>query len=139
MNKIILIGRLTKDPELRFTPSGKGVATFTLAVNRPFANQQGEREADFIQIVVWGKPAENCANFIGKGSQVAIDGRLQVRTYDNKEGQKRWVTEVVANSVEFLDSRGKRESNRDNNENNNNQEDSSFGTVIDFSEDDIPF
>lgn len=137
MNKVVLIGRLTKDPELRFTPNGKGVATFTLAVNRPFANQQGDREADFIPIVVWGKPAENCANYIGKGSQVAVDGRLQVRTYESKEGQKRWVTEVIANSVEFLDSRGKRESDKVNND--NNQEDTSFGTVIDFSEDDIPF
>lgn len=144
MNKIVLIGRLTKDPELRFTPSGKAVANFTLAVDRPFTNQQGEREADFIPIVVWGKVAESCANYIGKGSQVAIDGRLQVRTYDDKEGQRRWMTEVIANSVQFLDSKGKRESSQDQDQsstpNKDQQEDdSSFGTVIDFSEDDIPF
>lgn len=144
MNTAILIGRLTKDPELRFTPNGRAVANFTLAVDRPFTNQQGEREADFIPIVVWGKTAENCATYIGKGSQVAIDGRIQVRTYDDKDGQRRWMTEVIANSVQFLDSKGKRDSNQDYNQNQNqnqnqSQDDSSFGTVIDFSEDDIPF
>lgn len=133
MNKVVLIGRLTKDPELRYTPSGAAVATFTLAVNRTFANQQGEKEADFIPIVVWNKQAENCANYIGKGSQVALDGRIQVRSYETQEGQRRWVTEVVAGSVQFLDSRGKKESNPVN------QGDSSFGNEIDFSEDDIPF
>lgn len=130
MNKVILIGRLTKDPELRYTPSGSAVATFILAVNRTFTNQQGEREADFINIVVWGKPAENCANYIVKGSQVAIDGRIQVRTYETQEGQKRWVTEVVANSVQFLDSRGKK---------GDKPEDSNIGREVDFNEDDIPF
>ena len=103
MNRIILIGRLTKDPELRYTPNGIAVASFTLAVDRPFLNQQGEREADFINIVVWRKQAENCANYLTKGQQVAVDGRLQIRTYDTQEGQRRWITEVVADRVQFLD------------------------------------
>lgn len=100
MNKIILIGRLARDPELRFTASGKAVATFSLAVNRPFSK---EREADFFNIVVWGRSAENCANYIEKGRLVAIDGRLQNRTYETQAGEKRYITEVVANTVEFLD------------------------------------
>jgi single-strand DNA-binding protein len=107
MNKVILIGRLTKDPELRYTPAnGVAVATFTLAVNRPFANQQGEREADFIPVVVWRKQAENCANYLNKGSQAAVEGRIQVRSYEDREGQRRWVTEVVADNVQFLSKKG---------------------------------
>lgn len=130
LNRVILIGRLTKDPELRYTPSGTAVASFTLAVNRSRANQQGEREADFIPVVVWQKQAENCANYIGKGSLVAVDGRLQVRTYDAKDGQRRWVTEVIAESVRFLD---KREAA------GGSQGAGSFGNEVDFTEDDIPF
>ncbi|HHW01393.1 MAG TPA: single-stranded DNA-binding protein [Thermoanaerobacterales bacterium] len=104
MNKVILIGRLTRDPELRYTPANSvPVATFTLAVDRPFLNQKGEREADFIRIVVWRKLAENCANILKKGRQVAVSGRLQVRSYDTPEGQRRSVTEVVADEVKFLD------------------------------------
>jgi single-strand DNA-binding protein len=104
LNKVILIGRLTRDPELRYTPANSvPVATFTLAVDRPFLNQKGEREADFIRIVVWRKLAENCANNLKKGRQVAVSGRLQVRSYDTPEGQRRSVTEVVADEVKFLD------------------------------------
>lgn len=103
LNKIILIGRLTKDVELRFTQEGKAVANFTLAVDRPFKNQQGEKEADFIRIVTWGKLAENCANHIGKGRLVAVDGRLQIRSYDGNDGQRKYITEVVADEVKFLD------------------------------------
>ena len=105
MNKVFLIGRLTRDPELRYTGSNIPVATFSLAVNRNFSNQNGEREADFINIVVWRKQAENCKNFLSQGSQVAIEGRLQSRSYDDKDGSKRYVTEVVADNVEFLGSR----------------------------------
>ncbi|MGI6587973.1 MAG: single-stranded DNA-binding protein [Peptococcia bacterium] len=130
LNRAILIGRLTKDPELRYTPNGVAVASFTLAVNRSFLNQQGEREADFIPIVVWRKQAENCANYIGKGSLVAVEGRIQVRTYDAKDGQRRWVTEVIADNVRFLD---KRENN------NNTQGIGSVGSEVEFTEDDIPF
>lgn len=102
MNHILLIGRLTRDPELKYTPSGVAVATFDLAVDRPRANQQGERETDFIRIVTWNKLAENCANYLKKGRQAAVEGRLQIRNYTAKDGQKRYVTEVVANEVQFL-------------------------------------
>ena len=106
LNRVILIGRLTRDPELKYTPSGMAVANFTLAVDRFRTNAQGEREADFIPIVVWQKQAENCANYLGKGSLAAVDGRMQVRSYDDKDGIRRWVTEVVAENVRFLDRRG---------------------------------
>ncbi|MCI8588252.1 MAG: single-stranded DNA-binding protein [Bacilli bacterium] len=106
MNKVFLIGRLTKDPELRYTSSNIATASFSIAVNRNFANQNGEREADFINIVVWRKQAENIKNYLSKGSQVAIDGRIQTRTYDAQDGSKRYVTEVVADNVQFLDTRG---------------------------------
>lgn len=128
LNCVVLIGRLTKDPELRYTPNGVAVASFTLAVNRSWLNQQGERETDFIPIVVWRKQAENCANYIGKGSLVAIEGRMQVRTYDTKEGQRRWVTEVVANDVRFLDRR----------EASNEQGIDSVGSEVEIT-DDVPF
>ena len=105
MNKVFLIGRLTRDPELRYTGSNIPSATFSIAVNRNFTNQAGEREADFINIVVWRKQAENCKNYLTKGSQVAIEGRIQTRNYDGQDGKKVYVTEVVADNVEFLGSR----------------------------------
>lgn len=103
MNHIILIGRLTKDPELRYTPNGVAVSNFDLAVDRPTTNAQGERETDFIRIVSWGKQAENCANYLKKGRLVAVEGRLQIRAYETQDGQKRRVAEVVANFVQFLE------------------------------------
>lgn len=103
LNRVILIGRLTADPELRYTQSGTAVANFRIAVDRPFTNQSGEREADFIPIVVWDKQAETCANYLNKGRLVAVDGRMQVRSYDAQDGSRRWVTEVVAQDVRFLD------------------------------------
>ena len=106
MNKVFLIGRLTRDPELRYTGSQTAVATFSLAVNRNYTNQAGEREADFINVVVWRKQAENVKNYLQQGSQVAVDGRLQTRSYDGEDGKKRYVTEVVADNVEFLGSKG---------------------------------
>ena len=106
LNRIVLIGRLTRDPELRFTPNGRAVCSFTLAVDRPFTNQEGNREADFINIVVWNKPAENCAQYLGKGKLAAVDGRLQIRSYDGNDGQRRWVTEVIAEQVRFLSPKG---------------------------------
>ncbi len=102
MNKVFLIGRLTRDPELRYTGSNVPVASFSLAVNRNYTNQAGEREADFINIVVWRKQAENVKNYLSQGSQVAIDGRIQTRSYDGEDGKKRYVTEVIADNVEFL-------------------------------------
>ncbi len=103
MNHVVLIGRLTRDPELRYTPNGTAVANFTLAVDRPFLNQAGEREADFIPIVTWQKLAETCANHLHKGRLVAVEGRLQIRSYEDQEGQRRRVAEVVAGNVQFLD------------------------------------
>lgn len=102
LNQATLIGRLTKDPELRYTPSGVAVAQFTLAVDRPFTNQSGEREADFIPVVVWKAVAENVANYVKKGHQVAVTGRIQVRNYENNEGRRVYVTEVVGQNVQFL-------------------------------------
>ncbi|MBB5174764.1 single-stranded DNA-binding protein [Texcoconibacillus texcoconensis] len=103
INRVVLVGRLTKDPELRYTANGIAVTSFTLAVNRPFSNQQGNREADFINCVVWRKQAENVANYLKKGSQAGVDGRMQTRSYENQEGRRIFVTEVVAESVQFLE------------------------------------
>lgn len=103
LNRIVLVGRLTRDPELRYTPNGVPVANFTLAVDRGFANQQGERQTDFIDIVVWRKLAELCGQYLGKGRLVALEGRLQIRSYETQEGQKRKVAEVVADNIRFLD------------------------------------
>ena len=105
LNRVILIGRLTKDPELRYTPAGVAVTQFTLAVDRPFTNQQSkEREADFINIVTWRQLAETCANYLRKGRLTAVEGRIQVRNYDNNEGKRVYVTEVIADNVRFLES-----------------------------------
>jgi single-strand DNA-binding protein len=102
-NRIILIGRLTRDPELRYVPSGAPVASFTLAVDRPFRDQQGNRETDFIDIVAWRKLAEQVSQYMAKGRMVAVEGRLQIRSYETQDGQKRKVSEVVADGVRFLD------------------------------------
>ncbi|HEX6988356.1 MAG TPA: single-stranded DNA-binding protein [Bacillota bacterium] len=103
LNVVVLIGRLVRDPELRYTPSGVAVGGFTLAVDRPFTNQQGERETDFIDIVVWRRLAETVAQHLQKGRLVAVHGRLQIRSYETAEGQRRRVAEVVADDVRFLD------------------------------------
>ncbi|EFS01673.1 single-stranded DNA-binding protein, partial [Listeria seeligeri FSL N1-067] len=154
-----LVGRLTKDPDLRYTPAGAAVATFTLAVNRPFKNGQGEQEADFIQCVVWRKPAENVANFLKKGSLTGVDGRVQTRNYEGNDGKRVYVTEIVAESVQFLEPKQNavEGSTPNNNQNeasysNNNkngsyrasssQNSDSFaneGKPIDISDDDLPF
>ena len=105
INRVVLTGRLTKDPELRYTQSGTAVASFTVAVDRQYRNQAGEREADFINCVIWRKSAENFVNFTHKGSKVGIDGRLQTRNYENQQGQRVYVTEVVVDTFSLLDSR----------------------------------
>ena len=105
INRVVLTGRLTRDVDLRYTPSGAAVANFTLAVDRRFTNQAGERESDFINCVMWRKSAENFSNFTRKGSLVGIDGRLQTRNYENQQGQRVWVTEVVADDFSLLESR----------------------------------
>ena len=160
MNKVFLIGRLTRDPELRYTGNNTAVATFSLAVNRNYSNQQGEREADFINIVVWRKQAENVKNYLQQGSQVAIDGRIQTRSYDDNNGQKRYVTEVVADNVEFLGSKNSSNSSNNFKGSDNNSEPTpydfgnipepkgtdvesnpfaDFGANIEISDDELPF
>ncbi|HEY8463265.1 MAG TPA: single-stranded DNA-binding protein [Bacillota bacterium] len=134
MNHIVLIGRLTRDPELRYTPNGVAVANFDLAVDRPTSNQQGERQTDFIRIVVWQKQAELCANYLKKGRLVGIEGRLQIRNYETQDGQKRRVAEVVANFVQFLDRNREENQNVDNTLNVNSDDD--LGGI---NLDDLPF
>ena len=154
MNKVILIGRLTRDPEMRTVGNGAVTTSFSIAVQRPFTNQNGEREADFINIVAWRKQAENIAKYCFKGSQVAVEGRIQTRNYDDKDGKKVYVTEVVADNVTFLGSKGQTSSGGDYapQESNNggyNQdivttdvsEDpfKDFGEEVALSDDDLPF
>ena len=105
MNKVILSGRLVRDPEIRYTQTGKAVASFTLAVNRRFSSSDAQQTADFIPIVAWEKLAEICGNNLIKGSQIVVDGRMQVRSYEAQDGSKRYVTEVVANDIEFMGSK----------------------------------
>ncbi|MCD7138947.1 single-stranded DNA-binding protein [Limosilactobacillus balticus] len=119
LNRAILTGRLTRDPELRYTTSGTAVVQATIAVDRQFKNQQGEREADFINLVIWRKAAENFANFTHKGSLVGIDGRIQTRTYENKQGQRVYVTEINVDSFSLLEPR--QENNQQPNNNYSSQ------------------
>lgn len=105
MNKSILIGRITKDPELRTTPNNRSVCQFTIAVNRTYTNEEGKREADFINCVVWDKQAENLAMYQKKGNQIAVDGRIQTRNYDDNSGKKVYVTEVLVNNISYLDTK----------------------------------
>jgi single-strand DNA-binding protein len=147
----MLVGRLTRDPELRYTQQGTAVANFTIAINRPFKNEQGEQQADFINGVVWRKPAENLAKYMKKGNQIGVDGRLQSRTYE-QDGRTVYVTEVIADSIQFLESKGsnKDENNQQqhNNQQNNSQQQNNQnqsnpfvndGEPIDISDDDLPF
>jgi len=113
LNRVILIGRLTRDPEMRYTPSGVAVTQFTLAVDRPFTTGGGEREADFIPIVTWRQLAETCANYLRKGRLAAVEGRMQVRNYENNEGKRVYVTEVIADNVRFLESANREGGSRD--------------------------
>ncbi len=154
LNRVILIGRLTRDPELRYTSTGIAVTRFTVACDRKFTNQQGERETDFIPVVTWRNLAENCANYTRKGSLVGLEGRLQVRSYENQEGRTVWTTEVVADDVRFLEpknrvaagqmddfSRG-HVANTPNNYQRQQPIDDPFasdGKQIDISDDDLPF
>lgn len=103
MNRIVLLGRLTKEAEVRYTQNQKVVATFTLAVDRDFKNEKGEREADFISCVAWGKAAELIGNSCAKGHKLCVEGRLQIRQYDDKNGQRRWMTEVIVSGFDFVE------------------------------------
>ncbi|NLB21138.1 MAG: single-stranded DNA-binding protein [Clostridium sp.] len=140
MNKVVLIGRLTKDPELKYTPgSGTAVTTITLAVDRRFS-KDGQREADFIPVVIWGKSAESTAQYMGKGKLLGVSGRIQTRSYEAKDGGRRYVTEVVAEEIKFLEWGNKNESNEPSSQGNNNQGyDSSFGDMTPVDDGDIPF
>ena len=143
MNKIMLIGRLVKDPDLRYTQGGTAVANFTLAVNRRFANQSGEREADFINCQAWQKTAEFVANYFKKGQQMALEGRLQVRSYDGNDGQKRWVTEVVAEQIEFVGSKNGSNSNSAGSTTGGSgygsEPELGWGQDVPFDDNDLPF
>lgn len=112
INNVVLVGRLTKDAELRYTQSNIAVATFTLAVNRPFKNDAGEREADFINCVIWRQAAENLANWAKKGSLIGVTGAIQTRNYDNQQGQRVYVTEVIASNFQLLESRSSQQNNQ---------------------------
>ena len=125
INNVVLVGRMTRDAELRMTQSNTAVASFTLAVNRPFKNQNGEREADFINCVIWRQAAENLANWCKKGSLVGITGNIQTRNYENQQGQRVYITEVLANNFQLLESRSQQQSS------NNNS--------MDISDEDLPF
>ncbi|MBE3590967.1 MAG: single-stranded DNA-binding protein [Firmicutes bacterium] len=132
LNHVVLIGRLVRDPELRYTPGGVAVGSFTVAVDRPFTNQQGEREADFIDVVVWRQLAETCANHLKKGRLVAVAGRLQIRSYETQDGQKRRAAEVVANEVRFLDRPARPAAA-------GGDAADALGTEVPFDDEDVPF
>ena len=123
INRVILTGRLTNNPELKYTTSGNAVATFNLAVNRQFKNQNGEREADFIRCIIWRKSTENLTNFTHKGSLIGVEGRIQTRSYENQQGQRVYVTEVIVDSFALLESR----------------QDNQQGAPVDVADDQLPF
>lgn len=133
INNVVLVGRLTKDADLRYTSNGTAVASFTIAVNRTFTNQQGEREADFINCVIWRKSAESFSNFTKKGALVGVEGRIQTRYYDNQEGQRVYVTEVVVDTFSLLEPKSKTEQRTDNSgfksESNGSQQQNSYANT----------
>ena len=140
LNRVILIGRLTRDPELKYTPAGVAVTQFTLAIDRPFTSGGSkEREADFINIVTWRQLAETCANYLRKGRLTAVEGRIQVRNYDNNEGKRVYVTEIIADNVRFLESSGG--GNRSESSGSREQQDPFIedGNPVDINSDDLPF
>lgn len=166
INNVTLVGRLTRPVDLRYTPNGVAVGTFSLAVNRNFANQNGERETDFINCVIWRKSAETLANYTRKGTLIGVQGRIQTRSYDNQTGQRVYVTEVLVENFSFLESKGVTEQRpvetaggyqnqtqqyaapsyqapqQDSSfASFNNQAENSFanGDIIDISDDDLPF
>ena len=141
INNTVLVGRLTKDVELRYTPSNVAVATFTLAVNRTFKNENGDREADFINCVMWRQQAENLANWAKKGALIGITGRIQTRSYDNQQGQRVYVTEVVAEQFQLLESKGQGNQTQQRQAQQQVPDFSRSATTnpLDISSDDLPF
>ena len=145
INRVVLTGRLTRNPELKTTQNGLSVASFTLAVNRQFTDSQGKREADFINCVIWRKSAENLCKFTHKGSLIGIDGRIQTRSYDNKDGQRVYITEVVVDSFSLLESKNESQANNQSSNNSNanaaTEPDPFAGASdsISIGDDDLPF
>jgi single stranded DNA-binding protein (ssb) len=159
INRTVLVGRLTRDPELKYTNSGRAVASFNVAVNRQFTNSQGEREADFINCVIWNKTAENFCNFTRKGSLVGIDGRIQTRSYENQQGTRIYIIEVIAENFSLLESKNSNQNNQNeqfeqnrpqnNGKNYQNQQNGQsspsrnpndpFNSMPDIKDDDLPF
>lgn len=157
MNRVVLVGRLTRDPELRAMPSGNNVASFTLAINRNFKNKDGNIDADFINVSVFGKQAENVSKYVFKGSLLGVEGRIQTRSYDAQDGSKRYVTEVIADQVEFMGSKKDREvpvnayvdttssvfvdtpSQEEGTDISNDDPFRDFGSEVALSDDDLPF
>jgi single-strand DNA-binding protein len=150
INRTILVGRLTKDPELRYTSGNIAFARFTLAVNRTFTGPSGDREADFIQCIVWRKQAENLARFVKKGSLIGVEGRIQTGSYDDKDGIRKFTTDVVCDSVQFLEPKGSEDGQQDNDYNDDykqpyydekpqQKKQQSSIPSIDVTEDDLPF
>lgn len=146
LNRVVLVGRLTRDPDLRYTPSGVAVANFNIAVNRPFKKEGEEQQADFINGVAWRAQAENLANYMKKGSQIGVDGRVQTRNYEGSDGKTVYVTEVVAESIQFLEPKSQQNNQQQQNnppaQNQNQQSSDPFandGKPIDISDDMLPF
>lgn len=158
LNRVVLVGRLVKDPDLRYTGEGVAVANFRIAVNRPFSNANGEKETDFIGCVVWRKQAENLATYMKKGNLIGLDARIQTRTYEGSDGKTVFVTEVVADSIQFLEPKTAKNNgssnqsrNQNNNQNNNNPGNNQYayagggnnfagqGEPIDIMDEDFPF
>lgn len=139
INRSTLVGRLTKDPELRYTSNNVATVQFTIAVNRSFTNQAGEREADFVPCIAWRKQAENLANFMQKGALVGVDGRLQTRTYEAQDGSKRFVMEVVAEQVHFLESKKREQAPLPEPPRQTVPGQSFSNANIEISDDDLPF
>ena len=139
MNKAFLIGRLTRDPELRYSSSNAAIANFSIAIDRQYTNGQGQRETDFINIVAFQKQAENIKKYVGKGSLVAVDGRIQTRNYEDKDGKRVYVTEVIVDSIDFLQSRKDESKQETENTKQKLSDDvfSEFGSSIEITDDDV--
>ena len=149
MNRAVIVGRLTRDPDLRYTSNGHAVANFTVAVNRPFKSENGEQEADFVNCVAWRKQAENLANYMRKGSRIGVDGRIQTRSYENDQGQKIFVTEILAEQITFLESRSESQGNKMQQNQQTNQSQSNYSSQpnpfegdaepVNIGDDNLPF
>ncbi len=139
INRAVLVGRLTKDPELRRTANDIAVTTFTLAINRPFTSQSGDREADFIQCVAWRRQAETVEKFLSKGSLVGVEGRIQSRSYDDQDGNRKYITEIVCDSVQFLDTKPSSDTDQAQTQSSKRNETKSNRNDDLISEDDLPF